>query len=642
MNVQQTPKSPPKVLFVDDEESILSAARRLLRGRNIEIITATSPLEALEIMTKEDCWVIVSDYRMPEMTGTELLESIKRKFPHVTRLMLTGFLERPVIKEAINRASVFRFITKPWDETELILGIETAIQHSGRRKTNSQLVHEIGVQNQLLEQLTQNLESEVNKRTQGIQESKTLAESKQRLVRELTAFVKNLSRVEDVSELYDVVFHEMRKFHDVSEPYLFLLEGQKKSRLIWRSSRNIREKVVNQIPKHFHSLSVRTSSPDDLIWWKQNVKKQCRSLLAIPIRARETSSTQPVAVMMVEHGLAANALTLLLDRITERLQAVSIVLDKILLREQLVMATQQWEATFNGFNDPIAVLDQQDRVVRANKTYLKTFSGPLQKERSFRINTYSINFASRSTIIPRIVNYYYDTTHERDLYLKLVQSEKLAAVGLFAGNIAHELNNPLSGIRALTQIMQSEIETTNPFLTDIHEIEKAAIRCQQIIKNLLSFSEPSNDSFEEVNLNDMIDSTLPLLKTALRLVNLRKYYDSNLGIVCIQSSQIQQVIFNLINNATQAMGQDGTLTLRTWSEGRYSCFSIADTGSGIPIEIQERIFEPFFTTKGVGVGTGLGLSVSRSIIEKYEGKLSLESSMGRGSTFTVYLPRVIK
>jgi two-component system NtrC family sensor kinase len=238
------------------------------------------------------------------------------------------------------------------------------------------------------------------------------------------------------------------------------------------------------------------------------------------------------------------------------------------------------------------------------------------------------------------VNQYTDMSHERDLYMRLVQSEKLAAVGLLAGNIAHELNNPLSGISALSQILQTEMEPTHPHVADLIEIEKAAERCQLIIKNLLNFSQPSqSDELEEVNLNELINSTLPLLKTALRTQNLQSYFQEPLPFTCVQPSQLQQVIFNLVNNACQAMTTSGgALTIKTWSEGRYSCFSVTDTGPGIPEDIQNRIFEPFFTTKEVGMGTGLGLSVSRSIIEKFGGELTLSSAMGQGTTFTVSLP----
>ena len=328
----------PKVLFVDDEDSILSAARRLFRGKQIEILTTPSPREALEIIAREDVWVVISDHRMPEMTGTEFLEQVKHRSPQISRILLTGFLELPIIKEAINRASVFRFITKPWNETELLLGVETAIQHSGRARMNFSLVHEVGAQNQKLELLTKNLESEVLKRTQGIDESKQMAESKQMLVRELTGFVKSLSRVADPSQLFEVLNHEMRKFKGISNPNLLLLDGAGHGTLYWMQSRNLHEKRLSKLPSHFNSLSVRTSFFDDRKWWTEVFKKNCREIVAIPIRARDTGTPHAVAILFVEHQFDSVRLMEFLDRVTERLQPVSIVLDKILLREQPQMS----------------------------------------------------------------------------------------------------------------------------------------------------------------------------------------------------------------------------------------------------------------------------------------------------------------
>jgi signal transduction histidine kinase/FixJ family two-component response regulator len=662
-----TESSNPKVLIVDDEEAICSAARRLLRSRNINCLTASSPLEALKILKNEDCWVVVSDYRMPEMTGTQFLEEVKKKYPTISRLMLTGFLELPIVEEAINRASVFRFITKPWDETELVLGIETAIQHSNRRRTNSKLAHEIGVQNQKLEGLTQNLEVEVVKRTERIEESRRMAEFKEKIVRELTTFVKNLSRVSSVPQLYEVIYYEMTKYYGVSVPYLLVFEEGQRGALYWMQHETLHEKQIVEVPSHFESLRLRTSSEEDRKWWQRHIKKELRQLMTIPIRAREAQSALPVALLLIEHDLQSSKLTDFLERMTERLQPVSIVLDKIMLKIQLEGAAQEWEATFNGFRDPIAVVDGQERVVRANKNFHRggksrchemfdnrpdlcvgcpmpeafsskqPGSGIVRREdqKTFRVLSYPVG---GDASVARVVNHYTDISHERELYLKLVQSEKLAAVGLLAGNIAHELNNPLSGIRALAQFLKVQTETASSQHADLDEIEKAAIRCQNIIKNLLNFSEPSQKAPSPTNINDLVESTLPLLKTALRNQNVQTHYGKNLPLVSVQPSELQQVIFNLINNACQAMANGGVLTIKTWSEGKGVCFSIADSGPGIPQDLRERIFEAFFTTKGVGTGTGLGLSVSRSIVEKWGGQLRLTSELGAGTVFTVSLP----
>jgi two-component system NtrC family sensor kinase len=238
----------------------------------------------------------------------------------------------------------------------------------------------------------------------------------------------------------------------------------------------------------------------------------------------------------------------------------------------------------------------------------------------------------------RVVNHYTDISRERELYMKLVQSEKLAAVGLLAGNIAHELNNPLSGLKAMAQILKKEISPSDPHSQDIDEIEKAVTRCQGIIKNLLNFSESPQNEFEKIDLNDVIESTLPLLKTAIRNQQLHTSFDKKIKSVSGQPGQLQQVFFNLINNACQALPEGGVITVKTWQSKKFSCVSISDNGPGISDDIKSRIFEPFFTTKETGKGTGLGLSVSQNIIEKHKGTIILESELGVGTTFTISIP----
>ena len=252
----------------------------------------------------------------------------------------------------------------------------------------------------------------------------------------------------------------MTKYQGVSTPYLLAFEESQKGRLYWIQNENPHEKFVTSLPSHFQSLRLRTVSAEDREWWQDNVRKECRQLVAIPIRARETPSSLPVAVLFVEHDLDDQKLSQLLERMTERLQPVSIVLDNIMLRAQLEGATGQWVATFNGFTDPIAVVDGHERVIRANSNFFKTrklrchemlddrselcvgcpmplafstkepSSGTIRTkaQRNFRVLSYPVE---GNLEVPRVVNHYTDITHERDLYLKLVQSEKLAAGGSF-------------------------------------------------------------------------------------------------------------------------------------------------------------------------------------------------------------------
>jgi two-component system NtrC family sensor kinase len=238
------------------------------------------------------------------------------------------------------------------------------------------------------------------------------------------------------------------------------------------------------------------------------------------------------------------------------------------------------------------------------------------------------------------VHQYIDVTQSKELYLRLLQSEKMEAMGLLAGNIAHELNNPLSGLRSMAQVLMSSFEEGSPQVQDLKEIEKAAARSQKIIKNLLEFSTGGSQEVVLISMDELVQRTLPMLKALVRLHKQELLLNAEDEKVQVEPHLIQQVIFNLVNNAFQAMRDSGVLTIQTFASEDEVFLSVQDTGAGIPAEIRDRIFEPFFTTKQEGIGTGLGLSLSRKIIERFGGKLELEKSDETGSKFRIRLPRI--
>jgi two-component system NtrC family sensor kinase len=223
---------------------------------------------------------------------------------------------------------------------------------------------------------------------------------------------------------------------------------------------------------------------------------------------------------------------------------------------------------------------------------------------------------------------------------QLVQAEKMSALGQLAGGLAHEINNPLSGILGLTQLV---LETTPPDtqnFQDLKDIEKAVFRCKKIITSLLSFARQEKTRVEQVSVNEVIEETLTLCarQMELRRVRMERSFAQGLPLVSADFQQLMQVFLNLLTNARDAMPDGGAITVSTRKSGPWVEVSIEDTGAGIPEEILGRIFDPFFTTKPAGQGTGLGLSVCLGIIHKHNGSISAHSAPGKGSAFTVRLP----
>ena len=240
-----------------------------------------------------------------------------------------------------------------------------------------------------------------------------------------------------------------------------------------------------------------------------------------------------------------------------------------------------------------------------------------------------------------------DVSERKKLEVAVLQSEKMSAVGQLAAGVAHEINNPLGVILGFAQELVRRLQANDPLELPLKSIEKEAIRCKNLVQDLLTFSRASKTDREPVDINRAVEGALSLIMAQARVahIEVKKEFSPDFPRVLGNQNQLQQVIINLANNAMDAMGNSGVLTFKTEcvQEGALSwvCLRVIDTGPGIPAEIRSRIFDPFFTTKPVGKGTGLGLSLVHEIIQKHSGLISVESRPGR-TEFLVKLPIRLK
>lgn len=234
---------------------------------------------------------------------------------------------------------------------------------------------------------------------------------------------------------------------------------------------------------------------------------------------------------------------------------------------------------------------------------------------------------------------------ERRVAEQLRQSERLAALGELVAGVAHEVNNPLTGISAFAQLLQED-KLTSEQLESVRLIKKEADRAVAVMRNLLTFARKTGPRLVAVDMNDIIRHTLRLRTYGLRTMGIDVELElaDPLQRVRGDDRQIQQVLLNLLVNAEHAMAGGGrslrTITIRSRNDDDHVVVEVVDTGSGMAADVQRRIFEPFFTTKADGRGTGLGLSVSYGIIRNHQGSFEAESSPGKGSTFRIRLPAV--
>ncbi len=343
----------------------------------------------------------------------------------------------------------------------------------------------------------------------------------------------------------------------------------------------------------------------------------------------------------------------------------------------------EWLATIDALVDPLMIIDQDYTIRKANQALAKLsnkkvtdvigkkcyqmFAGRespcvgcklgqsktakseqfhlegIRGKTFFEVTSQPIELESEHNV----VHIYRDRTEHRKMANQLLQKEKLASIGQLAGGVAHELNNPIGGILVFSQMLLMETDKKDAHYQDIKEIEEAAKRCRDIVRNLLDFARksPGEDSNvkSEVDVHEAFEKALKFAKLGFKhkKVTIEENWDPKLPKVLGDTNKLTQVFLNLLQNAEQASEDKKAVIKITGqlekSSGMVS-ISIQDNGGGIDPKNMKKIFDPFFTTKDPGSGTGLGLSICYNIVEEIGGQIDVESEKGEGAKFTVRIP----
>ncbi|WP_432738334.1 two-component system sensor histidine kinase NtrB [Maridesulfovibrio sp. FT414] len=250
----------------------------------------------------------------------------------------------------------------------------------------------------------------------------------------------------------------------------------------------------------------------------------------------------------------------------------------------------------------------------------------------------------------RILIFKRDVTMEKEYQAKFYQAEKMATIGVLAAGVAHEINNPMAAVAGFAEGIQRRLTRLDESIPDdlaedlydyTNTILKECLRCQDIVKTLLSFSRPVASEFLPVDLNQVAKDTLRLLDHQFRRyqhINLNMELTSPLHHIYGNEAQLKQVVLNLLTNAVDAVEEKGDISVRTFVEDDHVGLKVCDSGCGIPEENRDMLFEPFFTTKKVGRGIGIGLSTCYNIVREHRGEIIVDSEVGIGSCFTVRFP----
>ena len=349
------------------------------------------------------------------------------------------------------------------------------------------------------------------------------------------------------------------------------------------------------------------------------------------------------------------------------------------LEKKIRESKRNLEAIFDGIRDQLSIQAPDYRILRVNRPVVEKYQTTFEKlinrkcyeayfkrsepcercpvsvsiktkqpassvmkisEDQATLQIFSYPIVDEKGKLLSVIEYVKDITEEQRLQEQLIQSEKLAGIGVLASGVAHEINNPLSGIIGMAEIALEEEDPSKKisYLTDILDCGQ---RINEIVKGLRSYSRAAKkEEFGQVDLNGVLEESLKMVQLATKAssVEVIKEFQTSERIQA-NIGEIQQVFTNLITNAFQAMdGKGGKLVLATRASEDFVEVRISDNGMGIPQKYINQIFDAFFTTKNPGEGTGLGLNIVYRIVNKYEGTIDVESREQMGTTFTIKFP----
>lgn len=512
-----SPLLPTKVtlLYVDDDKENLESFKAVFR-REYEVLLANSAQEAIDILKNTPVQVLITDQRMPEMTGSELLEEVALKYPDMLRFMLTGFSDFDPLVDAINRGKLQGYFAKPLD-----------VPHVKERIKKGLAAYYLKLESQRL--------------------NDELAQSEARLRSIFDQAAIGIGLI-DRSGKFQMVNHKLCELLDYSEDDMLDVSLQE---ILFHDSANI-------VP--------------DSSQWESMLKKNTNCFSVETIGKRHDNKTMWVSMTL------------------------SAVLGS--------------KGNYEGMLTVIEDITSRKNAEKESKILLK----------------------------------------------RLQQSQKMEAIGTLAGGIAHDFNNILTSILGFSELAQAEQDAPVHLKEYLGHIHRAGIRAKDLVEQILTFARQTDEELKPVRVDTIMKEAVKLLRsTTPAQIEITSNIISD-SLIIGNPTQIYQIIMNLCTNAIDEMEtHGGMLTLEltdtiindlpeqsAMKAGDYLELKVSDTGRGIDPEIMDSIFDPYFTSKEPGKGTGLGLATVHGIVNGYHGDIIVDSTLGKGTTFTILLPVIKK
>jgi len=614
------------VLIVDDEPQVITALKDLLEddytvfGRN----SASTALSFLQ--SRPDVSLIISDQRMPEMTGHEFLARARAVSP-ATRMLMTGYSDLTAVIEAINSGRIFAYISKPWEPAHLRLMVHKAIEYF-------EIARELSQERALLHNLMDSLPDEV-------------------------AFVDRLHQYTRINQAKALSL-------GVSDP-ADAIGGKIASFLV--PDRAVTEERENE--EIFQTRSAITDKVERIERagesdrWMSTTKApivgESNLVVGLVSVARDITSRHRSQQALLEQE---RRYRLLYNKTPVMLQSTD--------REgRLSSVSDHWcEALGYGREEVLGRLSLEFMTTKS-RDYFEEIVLPECRE-SGRIRdvpcqlihkdgriidavvSATVEFDERGAVLQSHA-VCVDVTEKLVLQRQLLQSQKLEAIGQLTGGMAHDFNNLLGVIIGNLDMLRERLQTDSEADALAAAATEAGIRGADLTRRLLAFARQQPLAPQSVQLNELVAGIIKLLSRVLgENIEISLNLAPDVWMIVVDPGQLEASLTNLATNARDAMPNGGYLAISTSNRpldadhadqlldvtpGDYAMIEVKDSGEGMSPDVMRRIFEPFFTTKEHGRGTGLGLSMVFGFIKQSNGHIGVESEVGVGTTFRLYLPR---
>ena len=681
---QKASNAVGSVLIVDDEPSILEVLEQFLLQRGYRVATAETVEEALRRIGAERFDVALIDLKLPDRTGLELLEPASRANPHMTCIIMTAFASLESTIEAL-RLDAFDYIVKPFDLLKVGEVVEAACAHARLKHENSEVLERLEAANRLLEDNTKALGAELLRINEELSKTNESLNRHVSRLRVLYQMGRDISSNENWSDALDRFFMALCKYLEAEGAALLLFSNNEQFLKV-RTSYQLEIGVLDEAMRILAAAQRADTLPSEIFSLESCTGRRAKTCLEMTARWNKTvvpllykgrwlgfllvaKAYRSRKAYLADYHFINTIQTILTEEVANavnisRLRSLKNFNETVLehINSGVLTTDEAGNVIFLNERAREIIGDRARPGVALDELFTNPYgSGGLcahllsRADQSSSFESSLMQSAGRSIPVrlnttavkldehhgSTVIVIFEDLTAQKRMEEELRRADRLRSLGELSAGVAHEIRNPLTGIATTAQVLKEKLAGDGGKEKYLNVILEEIARLDDIIKNLLNFARPVSPHPTELSLSSLIENALGLLTDTAREKRVSLHFESGLleDRCLLDGDQIKQVILNIVLNGIQACGGGGTANVyvREAADPAFVEIELSDTGSGIPEEIADKLYNPFFTTRPEG--TGMGLSISRKIVESHGGRIYHRSSVGRGTSFFIELPR---